>query len=310
LKYPKLNNLKKNNFTVVMYHHINEDINLFNSISFNEFKSQIDYLNKKFNILSPENFYDKFSKKTINKEDCILTFDDGYLSHYKYAFKYLKKKNLKAFFFPLINIKNKFGLHTVNKIQLILNLVKKKPDRLILIQNLLKKKRINLSKIVSTNILKKYRNSYYNENILHLRSSLQRILPISVRINLINEIYKTIVNQNFSNFYCKIDQLKEIKNFGNEIGAHTINHDWFSNLSYRDQSKEIDLSLTYLKKKKLIDNDRWSFAYPFGDYNLDSIKILRKKNCALSFLANDKIAIQNNSNLLINRIDCNKIFSL
>ena len=84
---------EKNNFLVVMYHHINENKKYFNSITYSEFKKQVDYLNLNYNILSPDEFFLKFKEKKITNKDCILTFDDGYHSHYKYVFKYLKKKN-------------------------------------------------------------------------------------------------------------------------------------------------------------------------------------------------------------------------
>jgi peptidoglycan/xylan/chitin deacetylase (PgdA/CDA1 family) len=307
MQYKKIKRLKNGKFVVVMYHHISEAKSLFNSISFNEFKRQINYLSKHYNILSPEDFFIKFKKKKINKKDCILTFDDGYYSHYKYAFKYLTKKKIKAFFFPLINLRNMYGLHNINKIQLIINLIKKDFNKVALVQDILKRNNISISKILKKNFINKYQNIYYHKDVLALRLTLQRIFPYNLRTKIINKIYKRLINLKFRNYYCNIKHLKEIKSHGNEIGVHTLNHDWLSTISYRKQYKDISFSFNFLSKKKLINKKRWFFSYPFGDYNLNSLKVLKKKNCSMSFLAGDKFSNQSLSKLLIQRFDCNKI---
>ena len=50
----------------------------------------------------------------------MLTFDDGFIDHYKYVFPHLLEKKIKACFYPPIQvIKNKTVLD-VNKIHFIL----------------------------------------------------------------------------------------------------------------------------------------------------------------------------------------------
>lgn len=313
MKYKKFNKSKKNTFIAVMYHHISEKESLFHNVSFNKFKKQISFLKKNYNILSPEDFFIKFKQKTINKKDCILTFDDGYYSQYKYAFKYLKKKRIKAFFFPLINFKNnnKYGLHNINKIQLILNCITQDENKVALVEDILKKNKIYISKILKKDFINKHNKLYYNENILSIRLTLQRIFPYDMRIRIINKIYSKLVNLKFNNFYCNIKHLKQIKKFGNEIGVHSLNHDWLSSLSYRKQYSEISFAYNFFIKKKLINKKKWYFSYPFGDYNLNTLKVLRKKNCAMSFSVaraeSNKLSNKCKNKFLIQRIDCNHI---
>ncbi|MFB6347305.1 MAG: polysaccharide deacetylase family protein [bacterium] len=61
------------------------------------FQHQLDRLQKKYNIVTPEEFRaDEGSSKTLN---LLLTFDDGYLDWESQVLAELNKRNLKAVFF-------------------------------------------------------------------------------------------------------------------------------------------------------------------------------------------------------------------
>ena len=79
-----------NKFIIVMYHHISNNKKYLNAIDPIKFERQIRFFKKNFNVLSPNKFYEKIKKNKFDNRDCLLTFDDGYQSHYKYAFKILK----------------------------------------------------------------------------------------------------------------------------------------------------------------------------------------------------------------------------
>ena len=106
--------------------------------------------------------------------------------------------------------------------------------------------------------------------------------------------------------YMTDSQLKKLKKNGHEIGLHTLNHFWLSNLGKTEQKREITKCLETLRKKKLI-NQKWSFCYPFGDYNHFSIQILKKLNCNAAFAFKNKIQdIKKIKKFEICRIDCNE----
>ena len=60
-------------------------------------------------------FREKFKKPLL-----LLSFDDGYIDHYKYVVPTLVKNKIKGCFYPPINI-FKGKLLNVNKIHFILN---------------------------------------------------------------------------------------------------------------------------------------------------------------------------------------------
>jgi len=70
----------------------------------------------------------------------------------------------------------------------------------------------------------------------------------------------------------------ELKILGNhrliEIGAHTITHPRLSTLSVDEQSQEIKNSKEVLEK--IINKKIVSFAYPFGDFNGNSMQLVEK----------------------------------
>ena len=100
--------LANNSISIVMYHYIKElkstSFKNLKFLEYSDFQKQINFFEKKFNILSFDDFRSILkSKKFPKKPSILLTFDDGYIDHYKYAFPLLSKKKLKlVFFHPLL----------------------------------------------------------------------------------------------------------------------------------------------------------------------------------------------------------------
>lgn len=67
-------------------------------ITVDNFKEHLDYLKKhKFKTLTMDEFYNwKIGKINLPQKSVLITFDDGFLSNYKYAFPLLKEYNMNA----------------------------------------------------------------------------------------------------------------------------------------------------------------------------------------------------------------------
>lgn len=77
--------------------------------------------------------------------------------------------------------------------------------------------------------------------------------------------------------------VKEIsKDF--DIGAHTLNHPYLSKLNIQEQKKEIKESKDQLEE--LCQLSVKLFAYPYGDYNDDSVSIV--EDCGFEFARTTK----------------------
>ena len=68
------------------------------TITTDNFKEQLDYLKKNnYKNLSIDEFYEwKTGNITLPYKSVLITFDDGFLSNYEYAFKLLNEYNMKA----------------------------------------------------------------------------------------------------------------------------------------------------------------------------------------------------------------------
>ena len=114
-----------------MYHYVREidgsKYPLLKGLEFNNFKKQIDFFSKNFNILDYFDFTTIIKNKKIpEKPSVLLTFDDGYIDHYQYVFPYLLKKKINGCFYPpILPLLNKMVLD-VNKIHFILEKAKNK----------------------------------------------------------------------------------------------------------------------------------------------------------------------------------------
>ncbi|MBA7642302.1 hypothetical protein ES703_49992 [subsurface metagenome] len=99
---------------ILMYHHVNELKDSF-TISPDDFQQQMEYLARKnYQTLFLDKLIDSL-KEGKNTKKVALTFDDGYLDNWVYAYPILKKYNLKATVFAVTSrIKEKSNSYRPN----------------------------------------------------------------------------------------------------------------------------------------------------------------------------------------------------
>ena len=107
-----MNKKNKIDLTIVNYHYVRNikksKYKNIRGLEFEDFKEQIYYLKKKYNIISIETLLNNdFNNK---KNLLLLTFDDGYLDHFIYVYPFLKKEKIQgSFFAPVNSILHKIG---------------------------------------------------------------------------------------------------------------------------------------------------------------------------------------------------------
>ncbi|MHB8231709.1 MAG: polysaccharide deacetylase family protein [bacterium] len=105
-----------------------------------------------------------------------------------------------------------------------------------------------------------------------------------------------------------VSQLKEMMEYGIEIGAHTVTHPRLTQISQEEAYNEILISKKNLEG--LLGAAINFFAYPYGDYNFDTEKLVEKAGfqgaCitktgiakrGADFFALKRVAIRYNTNL-------------
>lgn len=95
---------------ILTFHHVSEHLDDL-TVPADVFEKTLQILSKKYNFISYDDFKSYlFNEKKLPKKSLLLTFDDGYLDNFLYAFPVLKKLNIPAVVFIVtknIEINNK-----------------------------------------------------------------------------------------------------------------------------------------------------------------------------------------------------------
>lgn len=274
----------------------------------NDFKKQIKFLKKKYNIIDCKKLFDKSEK--FKTQDLFLTFDDGLKIHYDFVFPQLKKNKINGIFYlsTLPFTENK--ILTVHKIHILLSKIKNNLLLTYIYKNLKKS-------MVDQNRLQKFhKNIYVKQKNLNENVKIKKILNYSIktdfRNHFIDKMFKfffpTLSESKFiKEYYLSEKNLREMLKNDMVFGSHTQNHEVLSFLSTKKAKKEIDLSLDYLDQ---FTNYK-TFCYPYGSkktYNKNIIDHLNKKKVSFSVTVNNKdISINDfvNKRQELPRYDCN-----
>lgn len=310
----KIGQMKYYDLCIIMYHYVRPIKNSFfkniKGLELKKFCNQLDYLNKNYNILSyDEIVYLIKSNKELPNNSLWLTFDDGYSDHYLYVLPELKKRKLKASFFPPANpILNK-KLLDVNAIHFILEKINDS-------ENLIESLKNQCTKFGITNKqFQTYKNNidtssrFDDQNTIFFKRMLQTYLPFDIRIKIIKNLFEKFIEIDEKSFceylYMSMDNIKILLAEGMSIGSHTYNHYWLDNLDYKSQTNELNLSFKFLQTIGA-NTTNWSIAYPYGAYNKDTIGILKKMKCFIGLTTKIGSSDIKHENLLtLNRFDTN-----
>tara|TARA_S200000501_G_scaffold376655_1_gene432250 strand:- start:669 stop:1622 length:954 start_codon:yes stop_codon:yes gene_type:complete len=312
---------RKNFLYFATYHFIRKKNDIFykniNYLDFNKFKNQITNFEKIFNIIGFDDALDVLnSRRKYKKPFLLLTFDDGYMDHYKYVLPFLLKKKHKGLFYPFANSLKKGFITDTNKIHFILA----KNTKIEMIENeiityLKNFTKYNLKKInVAREIIYKNRR-YDNHKISFVKRLLQYYLPSKIRYKINDYLFKKLVTKDklefYERLYLKKKHLKEMKNHNMHFGSHGTSHNYLGFMSSKEQNLEIKNSLIFLKNLFPKENN-FSICYPYGSFNKETIKIVKKYNFKLG-LSNSygSVNLQKKNNLFtLPRYDTNDfIFS-
>lgn len=277
-----------NKCKIVAYHYVrpikNSQYPEIKGLELEEFKKQIDGFRKKFNFITAKQMIECIYKyRDIPEHSILLTFDDGLKDNYLHVFPVLKKFKIQGLFFPPAKpIIEKIVLD-VHKIHFILAMCKDKKKIIDIIFEQIDqyKNEYNLQDPSSYYFQLAKENRFDTAEIIFIKRILQRELPSIVRGIIIDSLFKKIVTTDERHFseklYLSIDEIKEMEENGMYFGSHGYSHVWFSYLSENEKQVEIEKSLKFFRKLG-ISTDNLIMCYPYGDYDKETIKHLKKRN--------------------------------
>lgn len=257
---------------IIMYHGVDlVGDKTFNQrhIGIEDFKKQVIWLKKNCNIISIEDYFN--NKIDSTKFNVAITFDDGYLNNYKYAFPILEENKIPATFYitGLNNTKHKLQWgDTLNFMQ------KLYPNNTFNIDHYTFIKKGNDFFESSTN---KPLSDFCRSNDYNFKEKLNQILidKVDIERKELLDYWKLMTEEQIK----KVSESKFVS-----IGSHGWYHNNLGNINKNDAEKEIIQSKKYLESitKKEIN----SIAYPDGSYSAP-IKELAEK-----YGFNSQLAVQ------------------
>lgn len=140
-----------------------------------------------------------------------------------------------------------------------------------------------------------YMDNYYNA------------YPILKELNMKATIF-CITSELDGSYYLSEEALKEMSQNNIDIESHTVNHLHLNKLTYDEQLKEMSDSKT--KLENITGKKVTSIAFPFGDYNEDSVKAAKNAGYSIAFTTNKGFADRDDNPLELNRIYVNSYYDM
>ena len=155
----------------------------------------------------------------------------------------------------------------------------------------LKEYLLNNSPIPNKSILITFDDGYMN--------NYNNAFPILKDLNMVATIFCITSNLDGS-YYLSKDAIKEMSNYGIDIQSHTVNHPHLDKMTYDEQLSELKESKKTLES--ITGKKVESIAYPFGDFNDDSIKAAKAAGYTLGFTTKRGLSDRNDDSLKLDRI--------
>ncbi|MDD5086600.1 MAG: polysaccharide deacetylase family protein, partial [Candidatus Nanoarchaeia archaeon] len=241
------------------------------SASVGNFRKQSEYLSKKYNVISLEEFVEHCKKnKNPPKNSAVITFDDGYIDNYLFAYPILKKYNIPATIFLTANYISTNKIFWWDKIAYA---IKKTEVKNIDIKNFGKYK-----------LEKKQQKADSLRDIMFKLKKIDETEKNSF-INLIIQKTKLKIPKDIKRNTLSWDEITEMSKNNISFGSHTLNHPILTKIPISEAENEIKESKRIIEEK--IKNKIKFFCYPngeFSDFNNKIKKILRENGFECSVL--------------------------
>ena len=291
-----------NKLTVVMYHYVRDLKNSrfpeIKGCDIRLFKEQVQYIKKHYTPVTVEEVIDAYSNsRQLPDHAILLTFDDAYSDHFTYAFPVLEHEHIQGVFFPPVKAVTEHTVLDVNKIHFLLASTPMEdiPQLLGELRKFVDENReeYQLESFDSYFDRLAVANRFDSKEIVFIKRLLQVALPEELRKEISSELFERAVGMDESMFsrelYMTIDQIKCMVACGMHIGYHGYDNCWLGSLAKEKQEFEIAKSIEFIKMVGG-DANNWTIGYPYGNYNEDTIALLKKHGCRMGFTTRVAVA--------------------
>lgn len=304
-----------NDLYIAMYHYTRDLSNSrypkIRGLDYKLFKKQLIFFEKNFHVVTMEQVIEAWQHKnnSLPENALLLTFDDGYIDNYLFAYPLLKEHRMQGSFFVTGKTLAEHVVLNVNKVHFILasadiGMIKKR------LLERMEACRDQFKFPDSQQLWEKYAepNRFDSADVIFVKRMLQTALPEELRSRIASELFDEFVGLEEEKFsrelYMNRDQIRQMKRDGMFFGIHGYEHYWLANLETEQMEKDISKALDTMEE--FIDRDAWVMNYPYGSYNSKVIDFVKRKGSVLGFTTRVGAAdLRYDNPFEIPRLDCN-----
>ena len=302
---------------ILMYHFVRPSKKRLserhNILELDSFLSQLTFLKNKFFFIDSREVLVSDNGSFKRRRPVWLTFDDGYKDCINYVLPALLTLEARGTFYIPTEAIFERKLLDVNKIHILLSSSKTPKQIMNVCSEVFKE--LKLAEVVGQSfddLFMKYgkANLWNDAETEFLKKLLQRILPVQIRNQLLDQVFSTIVTRTESSwvdeFYLSPDDVRTLVDCGMEVGSHGHSHLWLEDLSESQQLIDVEKSFRLLESNSASSESR-TLCYPFGSYDETTLKILSDLDVKTAVI-NDgnriaKVATSGVRQLELDRID-------
>lgn len=274
---------------VLMYHYVRpapEDLPHFRYLHVDHFTAQLDFFEQRFGFLTREEF-DCSVSTGIPKSGVLLTFDDGFVDHFRYVLPVLEERGLWAIFYVPTGIYESSSLLDVHRIHLLLGRFGGK--RCVEMLGRLTDGSIFPDTAVEEFRTHTYRTQTNDEATLLFKRMLNFYISYDHRRKVLDLLMENYLDGSSESdlqteFYMTPDQVADLVAAGCVVGSHSVNHHVMSKLDPADQRQEIEASFDALAR--ITGGPIETFCYPHGGFHTftrETERLLQETGARYSF---------------------------
>lgn len=246
----------------------------------------------------------------LPENSLLLTFDDGYIDNYTYAFPILEEAGVQGSFFIPGKTFTTHQLLDVNKVHYILasadvrKLVRDVRERMDFYRGQ------EYDFAPTDELFHEYAtaNRFDCKETVFVKRMLQTALPEKLRNRISSDLFERYVGISETKLayelYLTEEQIRTMKRHGMFIGVHGYDHYWLGNLPAEQMRRDIAKALEVMDG--FIDRERWVMNYPYGSYNPEVVEYIRASGACLGLTTKVEIAeLKKHGALELPRLDCN-----
>lgn len=277
---------------VLFYHSVDNIVNQeVESVAFRieNFEKQVEYLRKHYEIISLDDFYDRYTSNSFTNREIVLTFDDGYANNLYIVAPILKKYGIPfSVFISTEHIDT--GEFYPTSIA-----------RIIILGSHLTKISIPLLNLEDEDIsdLNRKRDVYkiVSKEIKNRPLHEVRIIISQLKDNISESEYILLQKKYKSDRPMTWDEVKQLHDMRVTIGSHCMYH----MICHSNQRKE-DLEEQIRGSKNIIETHLGAkcnyFVYPNGDYTEESNRFVKEAGYRMGFTVQSGRLDKNKNNMM------------